>query len=122
MRKRVRSRLTLHSAAAPLIVFWCVQFSFAQSNDPFSIRVESNQVLVRAQAFRNASANLYYVQCMLANWELSFNLPLSEPYIADQDCVKDFELNDLRVTDFHVLEDGVEQTLSSLFMSVPLGL
>jgi len=92
-------------------------FALGQTDDPFSIRVESNLVVTRAQVFRKgfraALADQDYVKCKTDNWTLSFTLPMSKPYVADADCLTSIEFTDLQDKNFHVFEDGVEQKITA---------
>ena len=98
----------------------CAYASWAQSGDPFSIRVESNQVLVRAEVYKKGARHSHrsenYWNCMRANRLLSWKLPMTAPYIGDEDCLEEVAVKDLKARDFHIVEDGVEQKISSVVL------
>jgi hypothetical protein len=99
----------------------------AQTDDPFSIQVESNTVIVRAEVFqkgsRSARATPYYDACMDANNAVFKTLSMPQPYLPKLDCLKDIEVDDLKLQDFHLLEDGAEQKLDSVRLErLPWGL
>jgi hypothetical protein len=87
---------------------------FAQTEDPFSIRVESDLVLVHAEVYNDHSLNSpTFRQCRIASAKTFDNLPFSEQFIPS-DCYHDVVIHDLGVNDFHVFEDGIEQKLESV--------
>ena len=90
----------------------------AQTNDPFSIRVESNLVLIHAQVYdkkqdpwQNHSQD--FLHCRIESMNVFRSLPLSQPF-TPPDCYRFMVVHDLGAGDFHVLEDGVEQKIESV--------
>ncbi|HEV2398594.1 MAG TPA: hypothetical protein VGS27_16740, partial [Candidatus Sulfotelmatobacter sp.] len=88
----------------------------AQTEDPFSIRVESNLVLIHTEVY--GQKNMYtatdaYRECRIADQQRFNNLPFSVPSAAS-DCLRDFVIHGLGAKDFHVFEDGVEQKIDSV--------
>ena len=91
--------------------------SRAQSEgDPFSIRIESNLVLVHAEVVDKRLINKppsdKSHQCFQALTTKFNKLTPSEPYLAE-DC-SDWRIYGLNVKDFRVFEDGVEQRIQSV--------
>lgn len=87
----------------------------AQTEDPFSIRVESNLVLIHTEVldeYRTGPSRAYF-DCKKANMNTLYSLPFSEPFIP-KDCGYAFYIHSLGVGDFHVFEDGVEQKIESV--------
>jgi hypothetical protein len=87
----------------------------AQTNDPFSIRVESNLVLIHAQVYdkrqdpwQNHSPD--FLHCRIESMNVFRSLPLSQPF-TPPDCYRFMVVHDLGAGDFHVLEDGIEQKI-----------
>lgn len=84
--------------------------------DSFSIRVDSNLVLVHTEVvdkhFRHKAPPADYFQCGKRETDRFYKLPLAEPYLP-ANC-GDWMIHNLRATDFHVFEDGVEQKVESL--------
>jgi len=91
----------------------------AQSDDPFSIRVESNLVLVHTEVYKDQwtmtkSNNAQSLkQCRYADQKTFYNKPYSEPF-TPQDCYYNLVIHDLGANDFHLFEDGVEQKIESV--------
>ncbi len=108
-----------------LLVFSCGLFctsvlislsAGAQSEDPFSIRVESNLVLIHTEVYDNRQMNGFnraYMECRTANAQRLHSQPFSVPF-APSDCNHDMVIHGLGAKDFHVLEDGVEQKIESV--------
>jgi hypothetical protein len=108
-----REMCILSLLVASTFVWMCLPAQ-AQNNDPFSIRVESNLVLVNTQVYNWHSANTpAYRQCRSANTSTFDNLPFSEPF-TPKECYRDIVLHGLGVNDFHLFEDGVEQEIQSV--------
>ncbi len=88
----------------------------AQSEDPFSIRVESNLVLIHTEVYDRKE--LYTVtetekECRIADWQRLDSQPFSVPFTAS-DCYQHRVIHGLTAKDFHVFEDGVEQRIDSV--------
>lgn len=94
--------------------------AFAQEAEPFTVRVESDVVLLRVQVFRKGFRtkpfDSNYMRCMHENHELLYSLPMSQPFLLEKDCTKDSEVNDLELKDFHLFEDGVEQQIDNVII------
>jgi hypothetical protein len=87
-----------------------------QNDDPFSIRVQSNLVLIHVEVFdqkKMDAATEVYKQCRIADWQRFDSLPFSVPFSAS-DCYHDIVIHDLHAKDFHVFQDGVEQRIDSV--------
>jgi len=112
--------VSIAAALVAFAVFLCPCTLIGQTDDPFSIRVQADQVLVRAQVFhkgfRSATADAFYESCMEQSHKLLNNLPMSQPCIAEKDCIRDLEVNNLEPKDFHITEDGVEQKIDSVVL------
>jgi hypothetical protein len=88
----------------------------AQSEDPFSIRVDSNLVLIHTEVYDQKemyNVTEAYKQCRIADWQRFNSLPFSVPFTAS-DCYYHDVIHGLGAKDFHVLEDGVEQKIDSV--------
>jgi len=90
----------------------------AQNNDPFSIRVESNLVLIHAQVYDNKqdpwqNRSPDFLHCRIESMNVFRSLPSSQPF-APPDCYRFMVMHDLGAGDFHVLEDDVEQKIESV--------
>ena len=88
----------------------------AQSDDPFSIRVESNLVLIHTEVYdQNEMYTLTQAdrECRHADAQRFDSQPFSEPF-TPSDCFHDMVIHDLGAKDFHVFEDGVEQKIDSV--------
>lgn len=95
--------------------FLSVRPALAQSEDPFSIRVESDLVLIHTEVldeYRTGPSRAYN-DCRKANMNTLYSLPFSEPF-TPKDCGYAFWIHGLGVGDFHVFEDGVEQKIESV--------
>ena len=96
----------------------------AQEADPFSIRVESNLVLVRAAVVNKAAelSSIRYIRCYeaLQNKFRSLVPFPSQPYLPG-DC-SDWMIYDLSSHDFHVFEDGIEQSIQSVLIEPEPGM
>jgi len=90
--------------------------SAAQSQDPFSIRVESNLVLVHTEVYDQSEMYTFTLaerECRNADAQRFDSLPFSVPFVAS-DCFHDIVIHGLGAKDFHVFEDGVEQRIESV--------
>jgi hypothetical protein len=86
----------------------------AQTGDPFSIRVESNLVLVHTEVYNAHSTNTpAFRQCRTENGSIFDSLPFSKPF-TPKDCYDDIVIHGLGATDFHVFEDDAEQKIESV--------
>jgi hypothetical protein len=88
----------------------------AQTEDPFSIRVESNLVLIHTEVYDQKemyTATKAYKECTIADWQRFYSQPFSVPFTAS-DCFQDIVVHGLGGKDFHVFEDGVEQRIDSV--------
>lgn len=86
----------------------------AQTGDPFSIRVESNLVLVKVIVVNKTATkklSSHYLRCAKAQQEEFRSLIPSQPYLPG-DC-SDWMINDLNPASFQVFEDGIEQKVQS---------
>ena len=108
----------------PIVSFWslltCTFFCLpanAQTDDPFSIRVQSNLVLVHTEVYGEQSINkgfaLAYTQCRTADGVAFASLPFFTPF-TPSDCFYDIVVHGLGVSDFHLFEDGIEQKIESV--------
>ena len=87
--------------------------AFAQSDDPFSIRVQSNLVLIHAEVYdKQKSFTQEYLQCRINSMHAFYSLPASQPF-TPPDCYHFMVMHDLTAGDFHVLENGVEQKIET---------
>jgi hypothetical protein len=88
--------------------------TWAQTDDPFSIRVESNLVVVQVSVYdkgRMHQETSALRQCWAAN-DLTFNrVRPSEPYLPK--ACYEFGIKGLGIGDFHVFEDGIERKIES---------
>jgi hypothetical protein len=95
----------------------CVAAPFArsQTEDPFSIRVESNLVLVHTEVYDKDRMHEWTPadrRCTMGN-DIMFNqLRPSEPYLP-KEC-EEVAIRGLSLSDFHVFEDGIEQEIESV--------
>jgi hypothetical protein len=92
-------------------------FVLSQTEDPFSIRVESNLVLVHAEVYDKDRMHEYtnaFTRCRTANNIMFYQLSPSEPYFP-KSCIE-FAVKGLGANDFHVFEDGMEQKIESVRM------
>lgn len=92
----------------------CAQMAWAQTEDPFSVRVESNLVLVHAEVYIKDQMDRLresYERCRTANETMFNRLRASEPYLP-KTCGPDVQ--GLEIRDFRLLEDGVEQKIQSV--------
>ncbi len=92
------------------------QTTSGQTEDLFSIRVESDLVLVQTAVYDRQ--HLHYVSGFNARCEATVGrawrkLSLSEPYLP-RDCWEDIEIRGLSVGEFHVFEDGIEQSIQNV--------
>jgi hypothetical protein len=88
----------------------------AQTEDPFSIRVESNLVLIHTEVYdQKEMYNVYeaYKECTIADRQRFDSQPFSVPFTAS-DCYHHEVVHGLGAKDFHVFEDGVEQRIDSV--------
>jgi hypothetical protein len=88
----------------------------AQTDDPFSIRVESNLVLIHTEVYDQKemyTANQAYKECRIADAQRFDRQAFSVPFTAS-DCYHDMVIHGLGAKDFHVFEDGVEQKIDSV--------
>lgn len=110
-----RKVATIRALVLAAMLLLCAPFVCAQT-DSFSIRVDSNLVLIHTEVvdkrFRHKGASVYYDQCERNNIGKFSKLSPSEPYLP-ADC-GDWMIHNLRATDFHVFEDGIEQKVESL--------
>jgi len=96
----------------------CVAYPAIAQDDPYSIRVESNQVLVptivlnEERTYDSGELTSKEQQCEVANAQTFVKLHPREVY-APADC-QDIEIRGLSAQDFQVFEDGVEQKLQSV--------
>lgn len=91
-------------------------FVLSQTEDPFSIRVESNLVLVHAEVYDRDRMYVWTAadrQCQTANDNMFNQLRPSEPFLP-KDCRIENAIRDLTARDFHVFEDGIEQEVESV--------
>ena len=87
--------------------------AFAQGDDPFSIRVQSNLVLIHAEVYdKQQSFTPEFLQCRINSMHAFYSLPASQPF-TPPDCYHFMEMHDLTARDFHVLENGVEQKIET---------
>lgn len=108
LRRRI---VWLLSLAAMLLV--SAPFVLSQTEDPFSIRVESNLVLVHAEVYERDRMYAWTEadrKCQEANDNKFNQLRQSEPFLP-RDCRIENAVRDLRASDFHVFEDGIEQKI-----------
>jgi hypothetical protein len=98
-------------------LLWVCVPAKAQTDDPFSIRVESNLVLVRAQVFRKnwirETTAPTYAQCRISDGAAFHSLAFSEPF-TPKDCYFDIVVHTLGIGDFHIFEDNVEQRIENV--------
>jgi hypothetical protein len=94
--------------------FLCVSLPASAQTDPFSIRVESNLVLIHTEVYNTHSTNTpAFRQCRTDNGNIFDGLPFSKPF-TPKDCYYDIVIHGLEASDFHVFEDGVEQKIESV--------
>jgi hypothetical protein len=100
-----------------LSAFLCIYLpASGQNENPFSVRVESDLVVVNIEVFdegRAHEAYLAYRDCRKANKSMLYSLPFSEPF-SPKDCLKPITIHGLGVGDFRVFEDGLEQKIESV--------
>jgi hypothetical protein len=86
----------------------------AQTDDPISIRVESNLVLVHTEVYVEDWRHFgqAYRDCRKANMSVFYALPFSMPF-TPKDCDQNIVMEDLEPAAFHVFEDGEERKVQS---------
>lgn len=101
-----------------LVLFLCPILLSAQTDDPFSVRVESNLVVIRAEVvykrFVNGQPPGPYANCVQAEddeFHAIAKVP-SKPYFP-RDC-SSWLVRNLSNDDFRIFEDGVEQKIQSV--------
>lgn len=93
---------------------WVPATTTQAQEDPFSIRVESNLVLVHTEVYNRHSTNTpAFRQCRAENGSIFDRLSFSEPF-TPKDCYYDIVIHGLGLSDFHVFEDGAEQKIQSV--------
>jgi hypothetical protein len=107
---RMVTRLFL---SAVMILFVSARLAISQTEDPLSIRVESNLVLLNAEVYNNKEGMHQltndFMRCKRANAILFYQLRPSEPYLP-KSCYESVIIG-LRASNFHVFEDGIEQKI-----------
>lgn len=105
----------LTGALVTVLVYVGSSALLAQSNDPFSIHVESNLVQVHVEVVSKSATGgttSRSQQCGGALQDEFHSLLPSQPYLPG-DC-RDWMIDDLHAADFHVFEDGTEQAIQSV--------
>jgi hypothetical protein len=90
--------------------------SHSQTEDPFSIRVESNLVLVHTEVYDKREMYTFAAadkECRIDDRQRFNSLPFSVPF-TPSDCYHYMVVHGLSVKDFHVFEDGVEQKIDGV--------
>jgi len=98
-------------------IFLCVPATptMAQTEDPFSVRVESNLVVIQAEVYdkdRMYEETPADLRCDWGNLAILSKLLPSEPYLP-KEC-DEAVIHGLKAKDFQVFEDGVEQHIQSV--------
>jgi hypothetical protein len=106
---RMVARLFLSTV---MILFVSARLAISQTEDPLSIRVESNLVLVNTEVYyqeRMHQLTNDLMRCKRANTILFYQLRASEPFFP-KSCYE-MVIQGLRASDFHIFEDGIEQKI-----------
>jgi hypothetical protein len=88
----------------------------AQAEDPFSIRVESNLVVIHTEVYDSKVMDTVtdaYRKCRNADAQRFYSQPFSVPFTAS-DCYHYEVIHGLDAKNFHVFEDGVERRIDSV--------
>lgn len=88
----------------------------SQTEDPFSIRVESNLVVLHTEVYDSKVMDTVTEaehKCRIDDAQRFYSQPLSVPFTAS-DCFQNIVIHGLAAKDFHVFQDGVEQRIDSV--------
>ncbi len=107
----------LIAALLALGAVYCVLSCVVLAQDPYSIRVESKEVLVPTQVYDKTLMGIMRpekdVPCTVAEYHKFETLRPDEAYIP-MDCHEFGEIRGLTAEDFHAFEDGVEQKIQKV--------